>query len=225
MGARVAGTQRVPWGTWIVVWVVTCIWNITDLMWSSLSGGSAFDVSDSISLHLLSFGKLWIAWWRAALLWKQGASHAAARLLGLQEFKSAKTIKINPDAPQKTARFLTLEVSGSILFSFPFYAVLLMQGSHKACHAIGELEVFRRTSEVKVDPDKPLEGVRLVTLQVIEPPLREGNGIPSAGADPGPMAFIWHLPHESFTNKCYCHLHKWRNWGTQQVSWRAWNRI
>uniref|UniRef100_A0A8B9FRP8 Methenyltetrahydrofolate synthase domain-containing protein n=1 Tax=Amazona collaria TaxID=241587 RepID=A0A8B9FRP8_9PSIT len=43
----------------------------------------------------------------------KGASHAATRLLGLQEFKAAKTVKINPDAPQKNARFLTLEVSNS----------------------------------------------------------------------------------------------------------------
>ncbi|XP_038224183.1 methenyltetrahydrofolate synthase domain-containing protein isoform X1 [Dermochelys coriacea] len=39
------------------------------------------------------------------------------------------------------------------------------KGSHQACHAVRELDVFNRTSEVKVDPDKPLEGVRLVTLQ------------------------------------------------------------
>uniref|UniRef100_A0A672TIA4 Uncharacterized protein n=1 Tax=Strigops habroptila TaxID=2489341 RepID=A0A672TIA4_STRHB len=36
----------------------------------------------------------------------KGASHAATRLLGLQEFKAAKTVKINPDAPQKNAQFL-----------------------------------------------------------------------------------------------------------------------
>uniref|UniRef100_A0A674J7C1 Methenyltetrahydrofolate synthase domain-containing protein n=1 Tax=Terrapene triunguis TaxID=2587831 RepID=A0A674J7C1_9SAUR len=39
------------------------------------------------------------------------------------------------------------------------------KGSHQACHAVRELDVFKRTSEIKVDPDKPLEGVRLVTLQ------------------------------------------------------------
>uniref|UniRef100_A0A8C0NWI2 Methenyltetrahydrofolate synthetase domain containing n=1 Tax=Canis lupus familiaris TaxID=9615 RepID=A0A8C0NWI2_CANLF len=36
-----------------------------------------------------------------------------------------------------------------------------------ACQNIRDLEVFTRTQEVKVDPDKPLEGVRLLMLQVI----------------------------------------------------------
>ncbi|KAM9121918.1 methenyltetrahydrofolate synthase domain-containing protein isoform 1-T1 [Pangshura tecta] len=39
------------------------------------------------------------------------------------------------------------------------------KGSQQACYAVRELDVFNKTSEVKVDPDKPLEGVRLVTLQ------------------------------------------------------------
>ncbi|EMP36239.1 Methenyltetrahydrofolate synthase domain-containing protein, partial [Chelonia mydas] len=42
------------------------------------------------------------------------------------------------------------------------------KGSHQACHAVRELDMFNRTSEVKVDPDKPLEGVRLVTLQGVK---------------------------------------------------------
>ncbi|XP_045843402.1 methenyltetrahydrofolate synthase domain-containing protein isoform X5 [Meles meles] len=39
------------------------------------------------------------------------------------------------------------------------------KGSYLACQNIRELEVFARTQEVKVDPDKPLEGVRLLALQ------------------------------------------------------------
>uniref|UniRef100_A0A8D2DV44 Methenyltetrahydrofolate synthase domain-containing protein n=1 Tax=Sciurus vulgaris TaxID=55149 RepID=A0A8D2DV44_SCIVU len=39
------------------------------------------------------------------------------------------------------------------------------KGSHRACQNIRDLEVFTRTQEVKVDPDKPLEGVRLLALQ------------------------------------------------------------
>ncbi|KFO06119.1 Methenyltetrahydrofolate synthase domain-containing protein, partial [Balearica regulorum gibbericeps] len=49
----------------------------------------------------------------------QGASHAATRLLGLQEFKAANTVKINPDAPQKNARFLTLEARKTLLVPTP----------------------------------------------------------------------------------------------------------
>lgn len=41
------------------------------------------------------------------------------------------------------------------------------QGSYLACQNIKDLEVFARAQEVKVDPDKPLEGVRLLALQVI----------------------------------------------------------
>ncbi|XP_066204285.1 methenyltetrahydrofolate synthase domain-containing protein isoform X1 [Saccopteryx leptura] len=39
------------------------------------------------------------------------------------------------------------------------------KGSYLACQNIKDLEVFARTQEVKVDPDKPLEGVRLLALQ------------------------------------------------------------
>ncbi|KAM8954963.1 LOW QUALITY PROTEIN: methenyltetrahydrofolate synthase domain-containing protein [Lycaon pictus] len=39
------------------------------------------------------------------------------------------------------------------------------KGSYLACQNIRDLEVFTRTQEVKVDPDKPLEGVRLLMLQ------------------------------------------------------------
>ncbi|KFP84378.1 Methenyltetrahydrofolate synthase domain-containing protein, partial [Apaloderma vittatum] len=49
----------------------------------------------------------------------QGAAHAATRLQGLQEFKAANTVKINPDAPQKNARFLTLEARKTLLVPTP----------------------------------------------------------------------------------------------------------
>ncbi|KAM6325131.1 LOW QUALITY PROTEIN: methenyltetrahydrofolate synthase domain-containing protein [Podargus strigoides] len=49
----------------------------------------------------------------------KGASHAATKLLGLQEFKAANTVKINPDAPQKNARFLTLEARKTLLVPTP----------------------------------------------------------------------------------------------------------
>ncbi|KAL2088444.1 hypothetical protein ACEWY4_015343 [Coilia grayii] len=39
------------------------------------------------------------------------------------------------------------------------------KGAHGACNKVSELEVFSRTNEVKVDPDKPLEGARLLVLQ------------------------------------------------------------
>ncbi|KAI4875251.1 hypothetical protein NFI96_026447 [Prochilodus magdalenae] len=39
------------------------------------------------------------------------------------------------------------------------------KGAYGACDKIVRLEVFTKTCEVKVDPDKPLEGVRLAALQ------------------------------------------------------------
>lgn len=48
-----------------------------------------------------------------------------------------------------------------IISLFPFN-----QGAFKACARVSELQVFTHTAEVKVDPDKPLEGVRLAVLQV-----------------------------------------------------------
>lgn len=40
----------------------------------------------------------------------QGASRAAERFPHLHAFSVARTIKVNPDAPQRNARFLVLEV-------------------------------------------------------------------------------------------------------------------
>lgn len=74
----------------------------------------------------------------------------------LQEFKSSQTVKINPD---RHARFVALEVSRPVLSVSP-------QGAFTACAKVCELPVFTHTAEVKVDPDKPLEGVRLEVLQV-----------------------------------------------------------
>uniref|UniRef100_A0A8C6AL26 Methenyltetrahydrofolate synthase domain-containing protein n=1 Tax=Monodon monoceros TaxID=40151 RepID=A0A8C6AL26_MONMO len=58
------------------------------------------------------------------------------------------------------------------------------KGSYLACQNIKDLAVFARTQEVKVDPDKPLEGVRLLALQVIPFPEPEPwllSGPPSPG--------------------------------------------
>ncbi|XP_072492354.1 methenyltetrahydrofolate synthase domain-containing protein isoform X2 [Notamacropus eugenii] len=49
----------------------------------------------------------------------KGSSHAAERLLHLQEFKTSRTIKVNPDAPQKNARFLVLDGRKTLLVPTP----------------------------------------------------------------------------------------------------------
>ncbi|KAM9374079.1 methenyltetrahydrofolate synthase domain-containing protein [Phaethornis superciliosus] len=59
-------------------------------------------------------------------------------------------------------------LEGSDLAEFPrpvHRRIPNFKGSQQACCSIKELDVFRRASEIKVDPDKPLEGVRLAALQ------------------------------------------------------------
>lgn len=47
------------------------------------------------------------------------AAQAAQRLAELDEFKKAKTIKINPDKPQEPVRFLALEANKEIIVPVP----------------------------------------------------------------------------------------------------------
>ncbi|XP_075136737.1 methenyltetrahydrofolate synthase domain-containing protein isoform X2 [Leptodactylus fuscus] len=49
----------------------------------------------------------------------KGAAQACERLTTLQDFQLAKTIKINPDTPQKNARFLTLQANKTLLVPTP----------------------------------------------------------------------------------------------------------
>ncbi|NXN96011.1 MTHSD protein, partial [Rhinopomastus cyanomelas] len=59
-----------------------------------------------------------------------------------------------------------LESSGLADFPRPVHRrIPNFKGSHQACCSIKELDVFNRAHEIKVDPDKPLEGVRLAALQ------------------------------------------------------------
>lgn len=60
-----------------------------------------------------------------------------------------------------TLRKKTKKLSSAFLPSSP-----LNQGAFTACARVSELQVFTQTAEVKVDPDKPLEGARLAVLQV-----------------------------------------------------------
>ncbi|XP_074406881.1 methenyltetrahydrofolate synthase domain-containing protein isoform X3 [Zonotrichia albicollis] len=59
-----------------------------------------------------------------------------------------------------------LEASGLADFPRPVRGrIPNFKGSLQACCSLRELEVFSRAREVKVDPDKPLEGARLAALQ------------------------------------------------------------
>lgn len=49
----------------------------------------------------------------------KGAAQACERLTTLQDFQSAKIVKINPDTPQKNARLLTLQANKTLLVPTP----------------------------------------------------------------------------------------------------------
>ncbi|NXU54958.1 MTHSD protein, partial [Turnix velox] len=85
-----------------------------------------------------------------------------------------------------------LEASGLAAFPRPVHGrIPNFEGSQQACCSVKGLDVFNRAREVKVDPDKPLEGVRLAALQarktllVPTPRLRTGlfnRIVPPSGA-------------------------------------------
>lgn len=49
----------------------------------------------------------------------EGAERAAGRLLELQEFKAAKTVKVNPDSPQRPVREAVLNAKKTLLTPTP----------------------------------------------------------------------------------------------------------
>uniref|UniRef100_A0A5F9CEV5 Methenyltetrahydrofolate synthase domain-containing protein n=1 Tax=Oryctolagus cuniculus TaxID=9986 RepID=A0A5F9CEV5_RABIT len=49
----------------------------------------------------------------------KGAPHAAELLPRLQAFRTARTVKVNPDAPQRSARFLVLDSKKTLLVPTP----------------------------------------------------------------------------------------------------------
>ncbi|XP_074824961.1 methenyltetrahydrofolate synthase domain-containing protein isoform X2 [Natator depressus] len=79
-------------------------WDIREKIWDYMEANNLADFPRPVHHRIPNF---------------KGASHAASRLPGLQEFKTAKTIKVNPDAPQKTARFLILEARKTLLVPTP----------------------------------------------------------------------------------------------------------
>ncbi|XP_055582757.1 methenyltetrahydrofolate synthase domain-containing protein isoform X2 [Falco biarmicus] len=79
-------------------------WDVREKVWDHLEASGLAEFPRPVHRRIPNF---------------KGASHAATRLLGLQEFKAANTVKVNPDAPQKNARFLTLEARKTLLVPTP----------------------------------------------------------------------------------------------------------
>ncbi|XP_029353712.1 methenyltetrahydrofolate synthase domain-containing protein isoform X1 [Echeneis naucrates] len=78
-------------------------------------------------------------------------------------------IKINPGASKWDIRQKVWDyIEENNLANFPrpvHNRIPNFKGAFTACAKVCELQVFTQTAEVKVDPDKPLEGARLGVLQ------------------------------------------------------------
>ncbi|XP_028257513.1 methenyltetrahydrofolate synthase domain-containing protein [Parambassis ranga] len=78
-------------------------------------------------------------------------------------------IKINPGASKWDIRQKVWDyIEEKNLANFPrpvHNRIPNFKGASEACAKVPELQVFTQTAEVKVDPDKPLEGARLAVLQ------------------------------------------------------------
>lgn len=78
-------------------------------------------------------------------------------------------IKIHPGATKEDIRqrvWHYIEENDLANFPRPVYnRIPNFKGASTACAKVSELQVFAQATEVKVDPDKPLEGARLVILQ------------------------------------------------------------
>ncbi|XP_037103807.1 methenyltetrahydrofolate synthase domain-containing protein isoform X1 [Syngnathus acus] len=105
-------------------------------------------------------------------------------------------IEINPGATKWDIRQRIWDyIEDKNLANFPrpvHHRIPNFKGAFTACPKVSELEVFTQATEVKVDPDKPLEGARLEVLQahktllVPTPRLRSGlfnKIVPPQGAN------------------------------------------
>uniref|UniRef100_A0A3Q2Z1K1 Methenyltetrahydrofolate synthase domain-containing protein n=1 Tax=Hippocampus comes TaxID=109280 RepID=A0A3Q2Z1K1_HIPCM len=116
----------------------------------------------------------------------------------MHQAHSPAGVQVQPDNQNKsrqTSAACSLCHTGSKFYIFiklPYNLLFSSQGALTACPKVSELEAFSQTAEVKVDPDKPLEGARLAVLQahktllVPTPRLRSGlfnKIVPPPGAN------------------------------------------
>ncbi|XP_037346341.2 methenyltetrahydrofolate synthase domain-containing protein isoform X2 [Pungitius pungitius] len=114
----------------------------------------------------------------------KGANQACNRLVGLQEFKSSQTIKVNPDRPQQQARFVTLEAQKTLLVPTPrlrtglFNNITPPQGATKEQLRICSSSQGVRDFSVPFDLDAKVKVDLVVvgSVAVSEKGLRIGKG-------------------------------------------------
>ncbi|XP_032468199.1 methenyltetrahydrofolate synthase domain-containing protein isoform X6 [Phocoena sinus] len=117
----------------------------------------------------------------------KGASRAAEHFPRLQAFKMARTIKVNPDAPQKNARFLVLNSKKTLLVPTPrlrtglFNKITPPPGATK--------DVLRKcaTSQVVDIPETLLEDHDLTVDYILTP-----TRVITTGCErPKPTGIVW----------------------------------
>ncbi|XP_053304270.1 methenyltetrahydrofolate synthase domain-containing protein isoform X2 [Spea bombifrons] len=79
-------------------------WDIRQKVWDYIENNNLADFPRPVHHRIPNF---------------KGAAKACERLSDLQAFQDAKTLKINPDTPQKNARFLTLDARKTLLVPTP----------------------------------------------------------------------------------------------------------
>ncbi|XP_058010939.1 methenyltetrahydrofolate synthase domain-containing protein isoform X2 [Ahaetulla prasina] len=79
-------------------------WDIRNKIWDYMEANNLADFPRPVHHRIPNF---------------KGASVASVRISTLGEFRSARTVKANPDSPQKDIRFLTLEARKTLLVPTP----------------------------------------------------------------------------------------------------------
>uniref|UniRef100_Q52L34-2 Isoform 2 of Methenyltetrahydrofolate synthase domain-containing protein n=1 Tax=Xenopus laevis TaxID=8355 RepID=Q52L34-2 len=79
-------------------------WDIRQKVWDYIENNNLADFPRPVHHRIPNF---------------KGASQACDKLSTLKEFQAARIVKINPDTPQKRARFLTLEARKTLLVPTP----------------------------------------------------------------------------------------------------------
>ncbi|XP_053276086.1 methenyltetrahydrofolate synthase domain-containing protein isoform X2 [Pleuronectes platessa] len=126
----------------------------------------------------------------------KGASQACDRLADLQEFKSSQTVKVNPDTPQKQARFVTLEAQKTLLVPTPrlrtglFNKITPPEGANKEQLRVCSSSQGVRDFSVPVGLDAKVKVDLLVvgSVAVSEKGFRIGKGEGYADLEYGMMA-------------------------------------
>ena len=112
----------------------------------------------------------------------KGSSEAAARLAELPEFRNARAIKVNPDAPQLPVRYLVLKQGKTLLMPTPRLRVgfLLLDpgklGAGDLRHAASISGAAKLSRHISLDELPEIDLLVFGTVAVTEQGIRVGKG-------------------------------------------------